>query len=434
MRVGLVPLGCSKNLVDSEMILGVLKKLDFEIVGSPDKADLLIINTCGFIQSAKEEAIETIFQMVNYKKTHDVKIMVTGCLSQRYKEMLIEELPEVDMFVSIDEYDHIGELICNLMGLENVNNVKSVDFMARVLSTAPYFSYVRIGDGCDNKCSYCAIPLIRGPYVSRYISSIVEEVKQHIKRGRKEIVLIAQDTTRFGKENDESLAKLLLELVKIEDLEMIRILYMYVSDLTEEVIQIIKKYPKIAPYFDLPIQHASNKMLRLMNRRDTKEIIMDKINHIKQEIPHAIIRTTLIVGFPHETENDFNELLELVNYAHFDRLGCFTYSPEEDTKGYDMDEQVDENIKQERHKKIMEAQQKIAYKKGKERIGQITEVYIDRFDPKMNMYKARDYSFAPDDVDGCIYVNTKKPFKSGSKVKVKITSNYIYDLVAELVE
>ena len=432
MKVGLVPLGCSKNLVDSEMILGVLVDLGFEIVGNPNDADLLVVNTCGFIQSAKEEAIETIFQMAQYKK-NGTKLMVTGCLTQRYKEMLIEEMPEVDLFVSIDEYDHIGELISNLMGIEN-HTVKGVDFHKRVLSTAPYFSYVRIGDGCDNKCSYCAIPLIRGPYVSRMIDDIVLEVKEHLLRGRKEIVLIAQDTTRFGKENNESLAALLKELVKIEELEMIRILYMYVSDLTNEVIHLIRDNPKIAPYFDLPIQHASDKMLRLMNRRDTNEIIMNKIKYIKEQIPHAIIRTTLIVGFPNETEEDFNELLTLVEKSEFDRLGAFTYSPEEDTKGYEMDNQIDEEVKQTRHKKLMELQQRIAYKKGKARIGEVTKVFIDRFDYKMNMYRARDYSFAPDDVDGCIFIKSNKALKSGTVLNVKITSNYIYDLIGEIVE
>ena len=433
MKVGLVPLGCSKNLVDSEMILGVLVDLGFEIVGSPEKADLLVVNTCGFIQSAKEEAIKTIFQMAQYKQ-NGCKLIVTGCLTQRYKEMLVEEMPEVDLFVSIDEYDHIGELIASLMGIENKLNVKGVDFHKRVLSTAPYFSYVRIGDGCDNKCAYCAIPLIRGPYVSRAIEDIVLEVKEHLLRGRKEIVLIAQDTTRFGKENNESLALLLKELVKIEEIEMIRILYMYVSDLTNEVIDIIKNNPKIAPYFDLPIQHASDKMLRLMNRRDTNEIIMNKINYIKEQIPHAIIRTTLIVGFPNETEEDFNELLSLVEKSEFDRMGAFTYSPEEDTKGYEMDNQVDEEVKQARHKKLMELQQRIAYKKGKARIGEVTKAFIDRFDYKMNMYRARDYSFAPDDVDGCIFIKSSKPMKSGTIVNVKITSNYIYDLIGEIVE
>lgn len=432
MKVGLVPLGCSKNLVDSEMILGVLVDLGFEIVGNPNDADLLVVNTCGFIQSAKEEAIETIFQMAQYKK-NGTKLMVTGCLTQRYKEMLIEEMPEVDLFVSIDEYNHIGELISNLMGIEN-HSVKGVDFHKRVLSTAPYFSYVRIGDGCDNKCSYCAIPLIRGPYVSRMIDDIVLEVKEHLLRGRKEIVLIAQDTTRFGKENNESLAALLKELVKIEELEMIRILYMYVSDLTNEVIHLIRDNPKIAPYFDLPIQHASDKMLRLMNRRDTNEIIMNKIKYIKEQIPHAIIRTTLIVGFPNETEEDFNELLTLVEKSEFDRLGAFTYSPEEDTKGYEMDNQIDEEVKQSRHKKLMELQQRIAYKKGKARIGEVTKVFIDRFDYKMNMYRARDYSFAPDDVDGCIFIKSSKALKSGTVLNVKITSNYIYDLIGEIVE
>ena len=432
MKVGLVPLGCSKNLVDSEMILGVLVDLGFEIVGNPNDADLLVVNTCGFIQSAKEEAIETIFQMAQYKK-NGTKLMVTGCLTQRYKEMLIEEMPEVDLFVSIDEYNHIGELISNLMGIEN-HSVKGVDFHKRVLSTAPYFSYVRIGDGCDNKCSYCAIPLIRGPYVSRMIDDIVLEVKEHLLRGRKEIVLIAQDTTRFGKENNESLAALLKELVKIEELEMIRILYMYVSDLTNEVIHLIRDNPKIAPYFDLPIQHASDKMLRLMNRRDTNEIIMNKIKYIKEQIPHAIIRTTLIVGFPNETEEDFNELLTLVEKSEFDRLGAFTYSPEEDTKGYEMDNQIDEEIKQSRHKKLMELQQRIAYKKGKARIGEVTKVFIDRFDYKMNMYRARDYSFAPDDVYGCIFIKSSKALKSGTVLNVKITSNYIYDLIGEIVE
>lgn len=434
MKAGLVPLGCSKNMVDSEMILGNLKELGFTIGANPQELDLIIVNTCGFLQSAKEEAIKTIFEMYQYKYDNGSKLVVTGCFAQRYKESLIKEIPEVDLFISIDEYDNFSNLIANLMGINYIGEQKGLDFHNRVSANHSFYSYIRIGDGCDNKCAYCAIPLIRGPYKSRYIDDILVEVEESLNKGKKEIVLIAQDTTRFGKEHNESLAKLLLELVKNERIEMIRILYMYISDLTEEVIQIIKNNPKIAPYFDLPIQHASNKMLKLMNRRDTKEIIMDKIHHIKNEIPNAIIRSTLIVGFPHESEEDFQELYDLVSQSEFDRLGAFTYSREEDTTSYDMDEQIEEEVKQERLDKIMKLQKQISLKKGQARKGEITTAYIETYDPSMKMYRARDYSFAPDDVDGCIYISYKGKLIKGQKVQVKIVQSFFYDLVGEIQE
>ncbi len=431
MKAGLVPLGCSKNMVDSEMILGTFRSLGIEIGANPNELDLIVINTCGFLQSAKEEAIKTIFDMYQYKVNHGSKLVVTGCFAQRYKEDLIKELPEVDLFISIDEYDHFGELIASLMGIK-ANDKCGLDYHNRVSANGSFYSYIKIGDGCDNKCAYCAIPLIRGPYKSRRIEDILLEVEEQLNKGKKEIVLIAQDTTRFGKENNETLGNLLLKLVDNPRIELIRILYMYVSDLTEDVIQIIKNNPKIAPYFDLPIQHASNKMLRLMNRRDTKEIIMDKIHHIKEEIPHAIIRSTLIVGFPNETNEDFDEMYELVSNSEFDRLGAFTYSREEDTPAYDMDNQIDENIKKERLDKIMKLQKNIALKKGRARIGEVTTAFIEGYDPKMKMYRARDYSFAPDDVDGCIYIDYKGKLFKGQKVNVEITSSYFYDLVGKL--
>ncbi len=431
MKVGLISLGCAKNLVDSEMVLGLLKKEGYEITPFPDLADLIIVNTCGFIQSAKEEAISTIFEMIKIKKDHQ-KLVVIGCLAERYKDELIKEIPEVDRFITIKEYASIGTIIGEVMA--NNKQIEGLDFHTRILSTPSFTAYVRIGDGCDNRCAYCAIPLIRGPFNSRPIEDVVLECKELLEKGIKEIVLIAQDTTRFGVENGENIEDLLLRIVKLPGLKMLRLLYLYPDEISNRLIDIFASNPLIAPYFDIPIQHASDKILALMNRRGTQQDIRLVIDKIRQKIPQAIIRTTVMVGFPFETEEDYQVLEDFIDEIGFDRLGVFTYSPEEDTPAFEYPNQVEEEIKKSRYDRLMKVQMKVAYRKSKEKIGQIYQAFIEGYDANMKKFKARSYAFAGDDADGFIYVESTNLLKIGSEVKVKITGNYIYDLIGEIIE
>ena len=430
MKVGLISLGCSKNLVDSEMVLGLLKAQGYEITPFPDLSDLIIINTCGFIQSAKEEAISTIFDMIRIKKPHQ-KLVVIGCLSQRYADILKDELPEVDGFITIDEYDRFGERINQIMNSDNLKDGLSPH--TRIVSTPNFTAYVRVGDGCDNRCTYCAIPLIRGPFKSRTIEDIKEECINLVNTGIKEIVLIAQDTTHFGRHINQTIEELLLELVKIPNIEMIRMLYLYPDEISDKLIEIVRDNPIIAPYFDIPIQHASNKILKAMNRRGTQEDIRRVIKKIRENIPHAIIRTTVLVGFPGETEQDYQILEDFIQEIGFDRLGAFTYSPEEDTIAAEMDNQVNELDKKSRYDRLMKVQTKVAYRKSKEKIGEICDAYIESYDQKSKKYKARSYAFAGDGVDGYILIDSDELLRVGTKVKLKIIGNYIYDLLGEII-
>lgn len=432
MKVGMVSLGCSKNLVDSEMVLGLLKASDIEIVANPKIADVIIVNTCGFIQSAKEEAISTILEMAQYK-TDNKKLMVIGCLSTRYKDQLEVEMPEVDRFISISEYPKFAEIFNEVVNAKQIDKESSLCFNQRIVSTPKHWAYVRIADGCDNFCTFCAIPLIRGRYQSRTIEDVVGEVKNLVRSGKKEIVLISQDSTQFGKDNGEKIEDLLLSLVKIEDLKMLRILYLYPSDISDEYIQIVKNNPVIAPYFDIPVQHASNKILKFMNRRDHKDTIYNCVKKIRQEIPNAIIRTTVIVGFPFEEEQDFNELKDMINDLEFDRLGAFKYSPEDDTPSATFSHQVCDDVKEQRYQEIMKIQQKFARQSSQKFIGTVQHCFVEGFDYKMNMNKARNYAYAGDNIDGWIYIKGDKIIPVGTEVDVNITDCYIYDLIGELV-
>ncbi len=423
-KISLISLGCAKNLVDSEMILGLTKKMGYEITPFVSESNLIIINTCGFIESAKQESINKIFEVLSNKKEFQ-KVIVVGCLSTRYKDELTKEIPEVDAFVSIKDYKDLGLIIENV--LKDKKHNMCMDFKNRILSTPIFSAYVRIGDGCDNKCSYCAIPLIRGGFNSRRIKDVVEECKNLAKNGRKEIVLIAQDTTRFGIENNERIEDLLKELECIDEIKMIRLLYLYPDEISDELIDIISSSSKICHYFDIPIQHASNHMLKLMNRRGSKEHIKSIIDKIRAKCNDAIIRTTVLVGFPYETDEDFNELVEFIKEIRFDRLGCFTYSKEEDTKGYEM-EQVDENIKQLRFNKIMEIQKEIATKLSNEKIEKTYKCFVERYDPYNKKYLCRSYAFSGDEVDGYIIIDNSIPHNIGDYIDVKITNSYEYDL------
>ncbi len=432
MKIGFISLGCCKNLVDSEQIMGLLKASGHQIIPDAKQAEAIIINTCGFITSAKEEAINTILEMAEYKEHNCKKLIVTGCLPQRYKEELIKEIPEVDRFISIDEYSHIGEILSEVLQ-EKVKSVYGKE--DRVLSSYPWMAYLKIADGCDNRCSYCAIPLIRGPYRSVEMMDLIKQAELLAKRGVKELILIAQDTTRYGTDNygKRRLLDLLKELNKIKGFHWIRVLYMYPDEIDDELVMGMKDLEKVLPYFDIPVQHGNDKMLTLMNRRGSKESILRTISLIREHYEMPVLRTTMIVGFPHETEEDFNELLEFVKETKWDRLGAFTYSLEEGTKGYDMDEQIDEEVKEKRLEILMTLQEKIAQENSEKLIGQTLEVLVEKHDSLTHQYKGRSIFSAPDGVDGEVIFNSKESISCGSFVMVKITAAISHDLIGELV-
>ncbi len=416
MKVGLISLGCAKNQVDSEMILGVFKKS--EITNKIEEADVIIVNTCGFIESAKKESIDTILEVLDYKK----KTIVTGCLVERYYEDLKKSLPEVDLFIRIKDYPRIKEILKDFLD-ENVKDFKEKN---RILTTPKHLAYLRISDGCNNRCSYCAIPLIRGNYRSRSEDDIYDEAVNLVNKGVKELVLISQDTTRYGTDlGNTNIVKLLKRIETIPNLEFVRCLYLYPSDVTPELIECIKNSKVIVPYFDIPIQHASNKMLKLMNRRDTKEKLYTLIDNIRKSIPNAVIRTTVMVGFPYEEESDFIELKEFVKDIRFDKLGGFTYSKEEDTKGYSMP-QVNKNVSKRRLNEIMHMQEKISLEKGLERVGEIHKAIVEDFEGYY--YIGRSFAFAPDDVDGYLFIESDTKLKNGDVVNVEITDADSYNL------
>lgn len=433
MKLYMVSLGCAKNQVDSEMILGVCKK-DMEIVATPDEADVMIVNTCAFIEPARAEAIETILDLSDYKKDGK-KLIVCGCLPQRYKEEIVKLLPEVDRFVRIDEYKKLPSIINSVVN--SSFELNDYDFNNRIYSTPDYMRYVKISEGCMNHCAFCAIPLIRGRLKSRTIESIKNEVLMHVKDGVYEINLISQDTTKYGFDiyNKLMIVELLKELVSIEGDFKIRLLYLYPDIVTDELIEFIKNNPKIMPYFDIPIQHSEDKLLKKMYRRGNREYLLELFSKIKAQIPHAILRTTLIVGFPYEEEEDIDSLIEFINEVKFDRLGAFTFSLEEGTKAVEYPNDIPEDVKQRRYERVMEAQQKIISAKNKALIGSvIDDAFIIGYDEESFMYVARSYAYAPDEIDGCIFVAARYELQLGQRVKVKILDCDEYSLTGEQVE
>jgi ribosomal protein S12 methylthiotransferase len=431
MKLGLISLGCAKNRIDSELFLGVAKEYNLELTSSLDDADIIAINTCGFIESAKQEAIDTILEICDYKEK---KIVVMGCLVERYQESLEESIPEVDFYFPIRDYENIDSLFKKLT---NSSSSYKMDYTKRVVTTSKHSVYLRIAEGCDNKCSYCAIPLIRGKFRSRDFDSLIEETKVLVANGAKEITLIAQDTTRYGtdfKDKDpRRLEHLLRAISEIEGVDWVRVLYLYPDEITEEILLEIKENKKVAKYFDIPIQHASNRMLKAMNRRGSKELIKQHINYIRNYIPDAIIRTTLITGFPTEEESDFVELLELVKETKFERLGCFTFSNEEDTASYDMYPKVHSRTAKRRYNSIMKEQEQISLNFNKSLIGKKYNCIIDDYDFDKFAYIGRNYMYAPDDVDGCIYIYSPIELEIGSIVNVEIIDASAYDLEAKLI-
>ena len=432
MKVGFISLGCSKNLIDTEMCIGIFKKEKMEIVNNPEEADIIVINTCGFIGSAKEEAINTILEMANYKENGNCKyLIVMGCLVKRYKKELEKSLPEVDLFLSIDEYDNLWEKVANLIGAETKSK-NTLDYMDRVVSTGKTTAYLKIAEGCDNRCTYCAIPAIRGPYVSRKFEDIIEEAKKLADSGIKEIIVIAQDTTKYGIDlyGKSRLAELLQELCKIEGFKWIRFLYAYPESITDELIKVVKENEKICKYFDIPLQHFSDSVLKRMNRKSDSKSIETLINKIRKEIPNVILRTTMIVGFPGETEEDFIELYEFVNRAKFEKLGAFKYSKEDGTPASRIKEQIHPKTKQARYNKLMELENKIATIKLEEKIGNVYETLIEGKTEDGEYYIGRSYMDIPDE-DGVIFVKSKENIEIGSWINCKITDVAQYDLIGE---
>ena len=395
MKIGFVSLGCCKNLVDSEQIMSMIKRGGHEIVSNPKDAQAIIVNTCGFIESAKEESINTIFKMAKYKERNLEKLIVCGCLAQRYT------------------------------GSDTL-----LDKAERVITGNPWQAYVKISDGCSNRCAYCAIPLIRGDQKSRTIEDIMEEVNYLASVGVKELTLIAQDTTKYGLDNYGKLMlpELLRQVSKVEGLHWIRVLYMYPDEIVDDVLQAMSESEKIVPYFDIPMQHANNRLLKLMNRRGPKEDVLKVVDKIHTMFPNATLRTTMIVGFPTETEEEFEELVDFIKEIKWDRMGAFTYSKEEDTPAYDMDGQIDEEIQNERLARLMAVQEEISKEKNQEKIGRVIEVLVEEKEGLVDRYRGRSAADAPDEVDGQVIFTSDEPLELGSFVKVKITDAKSYDV------
>ena len=451
MNVGFISLGCSKNLIDTEVAIGKFKEHKYNIVNDPKQADIIVINTCGFIISAKEEAINTIFEMTEYKKKRCKYLIVMGCLVQRYYNDLVKSLPEVDMFIKIDDYDNLWDKIEELIScqkgpslmtscqkgpsqLTTATMFNEKEYLDRVVSTGENYAYLKIGEGCSNFCTYCAIPYIRGLFVSRPMEDILKEAKMLAKKGIKELIVIAQDTTKYGIDlyGKSKLAELLQELCKIKEFKWIRFLYSYPEGITDELIKTVKENDKICKYFDIPIQHISNDVLKRMNRKTTKENIEKLIIKIRKEIPNVVLRTSLIVGFPGETQNDFDELYKFVQKTKFDKLGVFSYSKEEGTPASKMQNQIHYKTKQSRLNKIMSLQQEISRDKLENNIGKTIEVLVENMSFDGKYLVGRTKNDVPEE-DGIVFVKRtqKNENKINQFIKCKVIEVSNYDLIAE---
>lgn len=445
MKIGVVSLGCPKNLVDSETMLGLIHEENYEITNDPSEAEIIIVNTCGFIESAKEESINTILQMAEYKKSGSCKyIIVTGCLSQRYAEELFNELPEADAIAGVEVYDEIGSIIKRVMNGErfimlerskpDVIYTSKETFLPRILTTPSYTAYLKIAEGCDNCCSYCAIPKIRGPYRSKPMEQVLKEAKALADNGVKELIVVAQDTTRYGEDLPGGkllLADLLKELNKIESLKWIRVMYCYPNNFTDELIETFASLDKVCKYVDLPLQHASNRLLASMNRYDTREEVETLLAKLRKRIPGIIIRTTFIVGFPGETDADFEELKEFVEQQRFENAGVFAYSQEDGTVAGAMPNQIPDEIKQERYHELMALQAQISEEIHKDTEGQTLEVLVEGIEEDgSGLHYGRSYREAPD-IDGLVFIENPGDIKPGCFVKVNILQGFTYESVGE---
>lgn len=439
MNLLFISLGCDKNLVDSEVMLGLLAKEGYQMVDDEQEADVIVINTCCFIHDAKEESIQTILEMAQYKEEGRLKaLIVTGCLAQRYQQEILDEIPEVDAVLGTTAYTEIARAIEE--ALEGKGKVTTEDLNAlpltdphRIVTTGGHYAYLKIAEGCGKHCTYCIIPKLRGDYRSVPMERLIAEAKDLAEQGVRELILVAQETTLYGKDlyGEKSLYRLLKELCRIDGIRWIRILYCYPEEIDDPLIQVIKEEKKICHYLDLPIQHASDEVLRRMGRRTSKEQLKAVIGKLREEIPDICLRTTLITGFPGETKEQHEELMEFVDEMEFDRLGVFTYSPEEDTPAAEMPDQIPEEIKEERQAELMELQQDIAFDAAENMIGKEVLVMIEGKVADENAYVGRTYKDAPG-VDGLIFINTEEELMSGDFAKVKITGALEYDLIGEL--
>lgn len=428
MKVGFVSLGCSKNLVDSEYIIGLFDDGTFEFESDPSKCDIIVINTCGFILDAKKEAIDTILEMAEYKKQNLKKLIVCGCFVERYLSECKDEFKEVDLFVPIHDYPKLHILLKELLN----HNFDASYKENRKMITNNFYAYLKISDGCDNRCSYCAIPLIRGNCVSYPIEDLVKEAQRLYSLGVKELNVVAQDTTYYGKDlyGHFALKELLVELDKIP-FTWIRVLYMYPDEIEDDLLEVMKGLKRVIPYFDIPIQYGNDRLLKLMNRRGSVELIKEKVNKIRDYFKDAIIRTTIIVGFPYEDEDSFNDTIDLIKELRFDSLGAFTYSREEDTKSYDMP-QLEEEIKNKRYNVLMNVQKEISLDINSKRVGRKYLVLVERYESLFDRYIARSYMSAPDGIDGVVYIKTDKKLEIGSFVEAEIIDYKEYDLIAKV--
>ena len=441
MKILFLSLGCDKNLVDSEVMLGMLTSRGYEITDDENEADVIIINTCCFIHDAMEESIQNILNMAEYKKNGKAKaLIVTGCLAQRYRQEILDEIPEVDEVLGTTAIDQIIRAVDQ--ALEGKKEVILSDLNAlplpdakRAVSTGGHFAYLKIAEGCDKHCTYCIIPKLRGAYRSIPMEHLLKEARELAGQGVKELILVAQETTLYGKDiyGEKSLHRLVKELCRINGIQWIRILYCYPEEITDELIQVMKEEKKVCHYLDLPIQHANDQVLKRMGRRTTKQELIDIVSKLRKEIPDICLRTTLITGFPGETREQHEELMDFVDEMEFDRLGVFTYSPEEGTPAAEMQDQVDEEVKKERQAELMELQQEVAFDKAEEMKGREVLVMIEGKVADENAYVGRTYRDAPN-VDGLIFINTEEELVSGDFVRVKVTGALDYDLIGGLVE
>ena len=441
MKILFISLGCDKNLVDSEVMLGMLTGKGYEITDDENEADVVVVNTCCFIGDAKEESIHNILEMAELRKAGDIKaLIVTGCLAQRYKEEVQTEIPEVDAIIGTTAIDAIVETLEDVLAGQGHNHIEDINRTpvydkSRIVTTGGYYAYLKIAEGCDKRCSYCIIPKVRGNYRSIPMESLLAEARKLVEFGAKELILVAQETTLYGKDlyGEKSLPRLLHELCKIDGLYWIRILYCYPEEITDELIETIRTEEKVCHYLDIPIQHASDNILKRMGRRTNQAELRDMIARLRERIPDICLRTTLITGFPGETQEDHEELMAFVDEMEFDRLGVFTYSAEEDTPAAEFEDQIEEEIKKDRQAEIMELQQEIAFEKAENAVGRTVLAMIEGRLPDENAYAARTYMDAPN-VDGLVFVQTSRELMTGDFVKVKITGSYEYDLIGEIVE
>lgn len=438
-KIGMVSLGCAKNQTDAEIMLGILLEDGCEIVYDPSCADVLVVNTCGFIESAKQESINAILEMAQYKEENCKLLIVTGCLAERYSDEIMQELPEVDAVLGTGDYDKIAEVIKKAFEGDKPVICGNKDRtpegnLPRILSTPSYTAYLKIADGCDNNCTYCAIPSIRGHFRSRSIEEIMDEAQNLAQSGVKELILIAQDTTRYGVDlyGEYSLDKLLEKLVTIEGIDWIRVHYYYTEAITDSLIETMAKHDKICNYIDMPIQHINNTILRRMARRTKREQIIEKIEKIREKMPDCTIRTSIITGFPGETEEQFDELYEFVKDIRFDRMGVFAYSQEEGTPAADFEDQIDDAVKQERLDKLMTLQQQISLELNREKIGKVLDVLVEGYDEENFLFYGRSRGDSIE-VDATVYFGTENEVSAGDIIKVKILAADEYDLTGQAV-